>query len=104
MSEDADQSPLQKSLRKPLVLLAGFRKFWKTKKAITTGVPLYDWTPFQRNKEGFLGPWSFNIQVLFLRRFRQSSSLRLSTSCLASRRYRPRDSVHSIGERRFSRR
>ena len=62
MSDDADQSPVQKSLRKPLDLLADFKKFWKTKKAVTTGVPLYDWTPFQRKEEGFLGPWSLNIQ------------------------------------------
>lgn len=62
MSDNTDQSPLQKSLRKPLDFLAEFRKFWKTKKAVKNGVPLYDWTPFQRKEGGFLGPWSFNIQ------------------------------------------
>jgi len=36
-------------------------KFWKTKRAIDRGTPLYDWTPAQRSKAGYYGPWRFAV-------------------------------------------
>lgn len=53
---------MQEEVLKPFKQFFEFRKFWSTRKAILSGVPLYDWNPSERQKSGYLNHWSFNIQ------------------------------------------
>ena len=62
MSNNKEQNPLQEEIIKPFKQFFEFRKFWNTRKAILSGVPLYDWNSSERNKSGYLNHWSFNIQ------------------------------------------
>jgi len=62
MSNDKEQNPLQEEVIKPFKQFFDFRKFWNTRKAILSGVPLYDWDSSQRQKSGYLNHWNFNIQ------------------------------------------
>lgn len=41
--------------------LGSLRTFWRTKRAVETGVPLYDWPITEIHKAGYLGPVKFTI-------------------------------------------
>ena len=61
MSDDGDQSPLERLPRKRLNLISALTTFRRTRKAVKAGVPLYDWTPAQLRDKGFSGPWALNV-------------------------------------------
>jgi hypothetical protein len=44
----------------PLAKLNKFRKYWKTRGAILSGVPVYDMPKEEREKAGYFSAWSFN--------------------------------------------
>jgi hypothetical protein len=66
MSDPAEKSWFKRvPLRRLLSLDVGLldvRAFWRTRKATKAGEALYDLTPEQRESEGFMDPWLFNIQ------------------------------------------
>lgn len=62
MGKTTEKSPLEKIIYQPHDFIINLKKFWKTKNAVRTGVPLYEWSSSQRKEKGFLGPWSLNIQ------------------------------------------
>jgi hypothetical protein len=59
--DDTDESPIVAILTKLRRSFDGARKFWRTKRAIESGVALYDWPQSQLNEAGYYGPWTFNI-------------------------------------------
>lgn len=58
-SRREDDSPLAELLSHWTQFALKVRKFWDTKKAIDSGIRLYDWTPTQRAAAGYHGPWMF---------------------------------------------
>ncbi|HEY3628360.1 MAG TPA: hypothetical protein VGL00_18880 [Terracidiphilus sp.] len=48
-------------LFEPLQKIKELTKFWKTMNAITQGEPLFDYGKQRLEKEGYLGPWQFNL-------------------------------------------
>src|SRR5215467_10193256 len=61
-AEPSQEEPLVKGeeLFEPLAKLNKFRKYWKTRNAILSGVRVYDMLKNDREKEGYLGAWEFN--------------------------------------------
>lgn len=59
MNSNRHPNPWQEEFFKQILDL---KNFWKTRKAILIGVPLYDWNSSDRQRSGYLNHWSFNIQ------------------------------------------
>lgn len=57
-----ENNPFKKQILKPINQFIEFRKYWKTKKAVLTGIPIYNWDTSEREQHGYLEPWTFNIQ------------------------------------------
>lgn len=64
MSENTDKDPLSKVAddvhSEWAKKFQTFRAFWRTKRAIAAGTPLYDWPLANVQAAGYLGPWKFN--------------------------------------------
>jgi hypothetical protein len=58
-SEDDFDEP--SSMVEPLEKIREITKFWKTRRAILSGLPLYDFSKKALDDEGYLGPWKFNL-------------------------------------------
>jgi hypothetical protein len=70
MTENSDQSPVLEAISevrsKWTKGLESFRSFWRTKRAIEGGIPLYAWPAADILKAGYYGPWKFNaIETAF---------------------------------------
>ena len=60
MAAEKDESPLKEFLIKIQDTVDKARRFWKTKRAIDRGEPLYDWSSSQLAEADYYGPWKFN--------------------------------------------
>lgn len=63
MSDDGDQSPLEKPPRKRLNPISSLTTFRRTRKAVRAGEPLFDWTLAQLRDKGFAEPWTLTVQT-----------------------------------------
>jgi hypothetical protein len=61
MTNEVDQSPVAKLHSDLKNNLNKLMMFWKTKRKIASGMPLWNLTVNERKAEGVLGPWSFTI-------------------------------------------
>lgn len=60
MAAEKEESPLKEFLIKIQDTVDKARRFWRTKRAIERGEPLYDWSSSQLAEAGYYGPWKFN--------------------------------------------
>ena len=64
MAERNDESPVIEAVSevrsKWTKWLEALRSFWRTKRAIDAGIPLYEWPAAEVLKAGYFGPWKFN--------------------------------------------
>lgn len=64
MIDTPDRPPIPEQLTEAKSKLAKWvvdiRSFYRTRNAIQSGVPLYDWTPSDLQSSGYFGPWKFN--------------------------------------------
>lgn len=64
-TEPDDQSPIQQKISESnkdiREFFSTFISFIRTKRAIHRGLPLYDWTAADLQKQRMLGPWKFNL-------------------------------------------
>ena len=60
MAETKDKSPFEEILSKLWNTVEKLRKFWRTKRAIDQGIPLYDWLAADIVETRYFGPWAFN--------------------------------------------
>jgi hypothetical protein len=66
MADETDESPLKESLTKIQDTVQKAHRFWRTKRAIDRGEPLYDWSASQLAEGKYYGPWKFNTIETFL--------------------------------------
>jgi len=55
-----DDSPVAEIVTDARDTVDAARRFWKTKRAIDRGEPLYEWSSDRLGKAGYYGPWKFN--------------------------------------------
>lgn len=60
MAEEKDLPPIAEPYSKAREGLDKLTKFWRTKRAIARGEPLYDWSDEQLKQKNYFGPWTFN--------------------------------------------
>lgn len=64
MSETEDRPPISETIAEAIAKrskhLETARKFYRTKVAIQSGLPLFDWSSADLQTSGYLGPWKFN--------------------------------------------
>jgi hypothetical protein len=59
--DDRDESPVRASLTEFGKWLQNARRFWKTRRAVLTGKQVWEIRSTERQSEGYLGPWKFNL-------------------------------------------